>query len=79
MARSTLTLGHFSMTDRNRPTEIKSFVIGLMILVMVLGGVAFTPRFIFVAVPLVIGVGLAMGVLKSCLDDRATKTTHRLL
>ena len=34
---------------------------------------------ILVVVPFVVGVALAMAVLKSWLDDRATKTRHRLL
>ena len=34
---------------------------------------------IFVVVPFVIAVALAMAVFKSWLDDRATKTPHRLL
>lgn len=34
---------------------------------------------IFLVVPFVIGVALAMALLKSWVDDRVTKTPHRLL
>ena len=34
---------------------------------------------IFVVVPFVIGVALLMAFVKSWLDDRVTKTNHRLL